>query len=225
MDQETAERPGSGKQSGRRVDWLSLLMAVITLAAIGWAAWRHLARADRLTPLSVGSHVPPLALLDLDKSERLLMTGQKGKVVWLFFWSADSARGREELTRLKPFWTRLRQHERFSPVAAAVDYDRPDRVRSVYSEMHATFPAYLAPPETLRRFAVGTSDPPLHVLIDAGGQIAVLARAESPEALRRLAAQVQGWLDALDPRGPSRFASAGREARRRLMFRTKGSYN
>jgi hypothetical protein len=156
---------------------------------------------------------------------RLLIAGQNGKVLWLVFWSADSNRGREELARLEPFWRRLRRSGRLSPVAAAVDFDRPDRVRAALSEMHATFPAYLAPAETLRQFGVQASDPPLHALIDAEGRVAVLARAASPEAIRRLAAQVQGWLDELDPRCPSRFASAGRGPRRRLMCQTEGSYN
>ena len=210
MNQETRPLPGSGKQSVRRIDWLSALMAAVALAAIGWAVWRHLARIDRQTPLAVGSDLPPFALLDLKNSERLLMAGQKGKILWLVFWSADSNRGREDLAQLAPFWTRLRRHDRFSPVAVAVDFDRPDRVRLALSEIHATFPAYLAPAETLRRFGVRTSDPPLHVLVDAEGRIAVLARVERPEAVRRLAAQVQGWLDELDPGGPFRFASAGR---------------
>ena len=95
MDQETGESPGSGKKTERRVDWLSVFMAAITLAAAGWAAWWYLARAGRPTPLAVGAHVPPFALLDLETSERLLMAGQKGKVLWMVFWSADSARGRE----------------------------------------------------------------------------------------------------------------------------------
>lgn len=206
IDQETGQSLGSSKQPVRRIDWPSALLAAIALAALGWATWRHLVRVDRQTPLAVGSYVPPFALLDLEKSERLLMAGQKGKIRWLVFWSADSNRGRDDLARLVPFWTRLRRHDRFSPVAAAVDFDRPDRVRSALSEIHATFPAYLAPAETLQRFGVRTSDPPLHVLVDAEGRIAVLARAESLEAIRRLAAQVQGWLDELDPRGPSRFA-------------------
>lgn len=206
MNQESGQSPQSGKQPVRQIDWLSVMAVAIAMAAFGWAAWRYLVADARQTPLAVGSYVPPFALLDLERSERLLMTGQKGKILWLLFWSAESNLGREDLALLAPFWTRLRRYDRFSPVAAAVDFDRPDRVRSALNEIHAAFPAYLAPSETLQRFGIRTSDPPLHVLVDAEGRIAVLARADSAEAIRRLAAQVQGWLDDLDPGGPSRFA-------------------
>lgn len=206
MNRESGQAPKSDEQPVGQIDWIRVTTAAIALAALGWAAWRHLVGDARQTPLAVGSYVPPFALLDLEKSERLLMSGQKGKILWLVFWSAESNLGREDLALLAPFWTRLRRHDCFSPVAAAVDFDRPDRVKSALSEIHATFPAYLAPSETLRRFGVRTSDPPLHVLVDAEGRIAVLARADNPGAIRRLAAQVQGWLDDLDPGGPSRFA-------------------
>ena len=39
-------------------------------------------------------------------------------------------------------------------------------------------PAYLATPETRRRFRAEVADPPLHILIDAGGRVLAMARGD-----------------------------------------------
>ena len=44
------------------------------------------------------------------------------------------------------------------------------------------------------------------LLIDAQGRIAALARGEGQETINRLAAQVQSWLEEMDPLGKTRFA-------------------
>ncbi|MGZ3433517.1 MAG: hypothetical protein ACXWN0_17420 [Isosphaeraceae bacterium] len=91
-------------------------------------------------------------------------------------------------------------------VTAAINSDQPERVRAALAEIHVTVPAYLAGPETLRRFGAELADPPLHLLVDGEGRIAALVRGAGQDAISRLAAQVQSWLEEMDPLGKTRFA-------------------
>jgi hypothetical protein len=189
-----------------RVDRVGLALAVLTLAFVAGAAWLRLRPAPAPEPPTVGSPPPPLRLLNLESSEPLFLLGLKGKVVWVVFWSAGSESGKALLPRLEVAWTRLRTNRRFSLVAGAVDFDQPGRVREALGAARAGLPAYLVPPETRHRFGVGTADPPLHLLIDADGKVAALVRGAGADTVRRLANQVRGWLEDLDPLGPTRFA-------------------
>jgi hypothetical protein len=79
-------------------------------------------------------------------------------------------------------------------------------VRTSLAKNHATLPAYLASSETCRRFGARSADPPLHLLSDAQGRIATIARGGDQGTIHRLEAQVQGWLEELDPMEDTRFA-------------------
>ena len=70
-------------------------------------------------------------------------------------------------------------------------------------------PVYLASPETRRRFHAQGADPPLHILIDAGGNVIAMARHAGRPTIDRFAEQVRRRLDELDPIGETRFASGG----------------
>jgi len=98
-------------------------------------------------------------------------------------------------------------------VTAAVNSDQPERVRAALAEIHAAVPAYLAGPETLRRFGAELADPPLHLLVDGEGQIAALVRGAGQDTINRLAAQVQRWLEEMDPLGNARFAKTNAEGK------------
>ena len=82
-------------------------------------------------------------------------------------------------------------------------------MRAALARTHATLPAYLAGPETCRRFGAGLADPPLHLVSDAHGRIAAVARGGGEGTINRLEAQVQGWLEELDPLENTRFAMIG----------------
>ena len=86
-----------------------------------------------------------------------MLVGLRGKVVWVVFWSADSATARSSLAAIESAWNSLKARGRFAMVAAAVEIDRPDRVRSVTTDSGANLPVYLASDETRRRF--GASQP------------------------------------------------------------------
>jgi hypothetical protein len=201
------DEPEDGRPS-RGFDWLSLLMALVTVLVVGWAAWLRFASHSAIETPAVGSVLPPLRLLDLQSSEPLVLLGLKGKIVWVVFWSPGSETGRKVLPQLEKAWRRLRPHGRFSMVAAAVDRAQSQRAREAIAEIHATLPVYLATPETRRRFGVQDADPPLHLLIDERGQIAALAKGAGQETIDRLASQARAWLDELDPMRNTRFASA-----------------
>ena len=79
-------------------------------------------------------------------------------------------------------------------------------MRAALAKNHATLPAYLAGPETCRRFGAGPADPPLHLLSDAQGRIVAIARGGGQGTINRLETQAQGWLEELDPMGNTRFA-------------------
>ena len=91
-------------------------------------------------------------------------------------------------------------------MTAAARRGKPDRVRAVIAESGVDLPVYLASPESLRRFAAENADPPLHVLIDAEGQVIAIARGAGQATLERLADQAKHRLDELDPMGNTRFA-------------------
>ena len=83
-------------------------------------------------------------------------------------------------------------------VTAAINSDQPERVRAALAEIHVTVPAYLAGPETLRRFGAELADPPLHLLVDGEGRIAALVRARvktrSTVLRRRSRAGSRRWI-------------------------------
>ena len=126
-----------------------------TVGIVGWTAWLRFAPAAPPRPPAVGSVLPPLPLIDLETSEPLILVGLKGKVVWVVFWSAGTPSGDATLSRLETVWRRLRSDRRFSLVAAAINVKDPEQVKAALARNHATLPAYLAGPETCRRFAPG----------------------------------------------------------------------
>ena len=207
MNSETSKGQTSGNSTTRRLDRVSVLLALVTLVLVGWTAWLRFRPASRPEPPAVGQALPPLRLLDLQTAEPLILLGAKGKVTWIVFWSAISPSGRASLSNIEGVWKRLRSHRRFTMVTAAASSEQPERVRSALAEIHTTVPAYLAGPETLRSIGAELADPPLHVLVDGEGQIAALVRGSGQETIDRLAAQAQGWLEEMDPLGNSRFAS------------------
>jgi hypothetical protein len=144
--------------------------------------------------------------LDLETSEPLILLGLKGKIVWVVFWSANSTSGKASLPMLEAAWKRLKQNRRFSLIAAAVDSEAAQQVRSTITAAKATMPVYLASLETRRRFGALDADPPLHLLIDEQGRIATLARGASRQTIDRLATQAQSRLNELDPLRNTRFA-------------------
>lgn len=194
------------KASSGRLDRVSVLLALVTLVLVGWTAWLRFGPASRPEPPAVGQALPPLRLLDLQTAEPLVLLGAKGKVTWIVFWSAGSPAGRASLSKIEGVWRRLKSHRRFTMVTAAADSDQPQRVRAALAEIHAAVPAYLAGPETLRRFGAELADPPLHLLVDGDGRIAALVRGPGQDTINRLAAQVQRWLEEMDPQGNTLFA-------------------
>ncbi|QEH38119.1 hypothetical protein OJF2_67170 [Aquisphaera giovannonii] len=204
--------PGADDPSGvagprRRVDLVGLSMAAATVVMLCGAAWLRFgpAPADKI---EVGSTFPPLRLLDLETEEARLLLGQRGRVLWVVFWSAGSPSGADLLKGLEPAWGRLRAHRGFTLAAAAVESDRPELVRRAVAASHASLPVYLAGPEARRRFSAGDADPPIHMLIDADGHIAVLSRGADRETIQQMAARAEGWLRQIDPLGNTRFAAS-----------------
>ena len=203
---ETSHPQEIDESPSHRLDRVSVLLALVTLVLVGWTAWLRFGPASRPEPPAVGLALPPLRLLDLETAEPLVLLGAKGKVTWIVFWSAGSPSGRASLSKLEGVWKRLKSHRRFTMVTAAINSDQPERVRAALAEIHVTVPAYLAGPETLRRFGAELADPPLHLLVDGEGRIAALVRGAGQDAINRLAAQVQSWLEEMDPLGKTRFA-------------------
>jgi len=201
MHSETSRPQEIDESPSHRLARVSVLSALVTLVLVGWTAWLRFDPASRPEPPAVGLALPPLRLLDLETAEPLVLLGAKGKVTWIVFWSAGSPSGRASLSKLEGVWKRLKSHRRFTMVTAAINSDQPERVRAALAEIHATVPAYLAGPETLRRFGAELADPPLHLLVDGEGRIAALVRGAGQDAINRLAAQVQSWLEEMDPLG------------------------
>jgi hypothetical protein len=184
-------------------------MVIITAAALAGATWLRY----RLWPASelpeIGALAPPIRLRDLDTSEPLVLAGLRGKVVWVVFWSADSSTGRSSLPALERVWRRLKAHRKFAMVAAAVEADKPRRVRDAVAESGVELTVYLASAETRRRYGAEQADPPLHALIDAEGRISAMARGAGRQTIERIAEAAQRQLDELDPLGNTRFAKQG----------------
>jgi hypothetical protein len=188
------------------IDWLSALMATVTVASLLGAAWLRSGSFTSRRSLSVGDPVPVLQLADLDSSEPILMAGLRGKVVWIVFWSAEAADASARLAAIARASKEIRHHRRFTLVTAAVPAGNPDRVRAVIAESGVDLPVYLASPDCLRRFSAENAEPPLNVLIDAEGQVIAIARGAGDATLSRLADQAKHRLDELDPMGNTRFA-------------------
>ena len=194
----------------RRIDPMSGLMMLVTLVAIAGAAWLRFGRSSspEVATAAVGVEAPPLRLIDPETSEPIVLVGLNGKVVWVVFWSAASPSGRSCLAELESASRRLRTHRRFAMVAAAVELDDPAKVRAAAREAGFQPPVYLAGAETRRRFHAEDADPPLHVLIDAGGRILAMARGDGQPTIGRIAEEARRRLDEIDPHGEMRFASA-----------------
>lgn len=193
----------------RRVDAMSGLMMLVTLAALLGAAWMRLGRSSpEPASASVGADAPPLRLIDLQTSEPIVLLGLNQKVVWVVFWSAAAPSGRACLPELEAASRRLRLHRKFALVPAAVEVEDPSAVRAAIKAADFKLPAYLAGPETRRRFGAEKADPPLHVLFDVGGRILAMARGGSAPAIGRIAEEAQNRLDEVDPVGETRVASA-----------------
>jgi hypothetical protein len=199
--------------SRRRIDPMTALMIVMTVAGLVGAAWLRFGPSPAPQPAVVGGLAPPVQVIDLDTSEPMVLAGLRGKVVWVVFWSARSESGPACLPALDDVWKRLKAHRRFVFVAAAVETtDQADRVRALASASQSNLPVYLASPETRRRYGAERADPPLHVLIDAAGQVVAIARGAGRATIERIADQAKRQLDELDPLGDTRFASARRTA-------------
>lgn len=192
----------------RRIDWVSAAMAAITVAALLGAFWFRAVPSKVLRPLVVGDIAPPLHLLDLNTSEPLVLAGLRGKVVWMVFWAADSSSGRSIWAELERASGQLKGHRRFTLVTAAVEADQPGRVRAVVNQIETELPVYLADPETRRRYRAEQADPPLHILIDAEGRVAAIARGAGRQTIERMADLAKRLADELDPLGATRFARA-----------------
>ena len=205
-DTDRTSPPPAGRR-GHRV------MGVVTVTAVVGAAWvRYGPGSSRqrpeVTDVSVGDVAPPLRLLDLKTSEPIVLIGLDDRVVWLVFWSAGSPTGRACLPELEAAWKGLRAHRRFAPVSAAVEAEDPAVVRAAVAAGGVDLPVYLAGPETRRQFHAQTADPPLHVVIDAGGQVLTMARHAGQATIDRIVKQVRRRLDELDPIGETRFAAS-----------------
>jgi hypothetical protein len=191
----------------RRLDGITAIMVVVTAASLLGAAWLRTRRSAAHQPASVGSLAPPLRLLDVERFEPIVLVGLRGKVIWVVFWSADSLTGTSSLSAIEPAWNSLKARGQFAMVAAAVEADRPERVRATVAESGIKMPVYIASAETRQRFGAGEVDPPLNVLIDPDGRIAAIARGTSPQTIDRIVKQIDKLLEELGPTEDTRFAS------------------
>jgi hypothetical protein len=194
----------------RRVEPMSGLMLLVTVAALAGAAWLRFGRSSASEPpaVVVSAEAPPLRLNDLETSEPVVLAGLNTKVVWVVFWSAGASSGRSCLAELETASRRLRMHRRFAMVTAAVEIDDPAAVRVAVRNADFKLPTYLAGAETRQRFHAENADPPLHVLIDAGGRVLAMARGDDPPTVGRIAEEARRRLEEIDPLGETRFASA-----------------
>jgi hypothetical protein len=192
----------------RRPDPVTAIMTVVTATALLGAIWLKTKGTPGNEPPSVGAMAPPLRLLDLETSEPLVLVGQRGKVVWVVFWSAVSPSASSSLAAIERASVPLRTRRRFAMVAAAVDTNQPARVRAAIAESRIKLPVYLANAETRGLYGVGAHSPPLHVLIDADGRIAAIARETGPQTIERIAGQAGRLLDEIGPADDTRFARA-----------------
>ena len=194
----------------RRVDPVPGLMLLVTLAALGGAGWLRLGDSPTVQvpeTATVGSEAPPLRLIDPATSEPVVMVGLQDRVTWVVFWSAGTASGRSCLRELESATRKLRRHQRFALVAAAVEVEQVELVQSEARDAGFPRPVYLAGPETCRRFRAGSADPPVHVLIDDRGQILAMARGDDAGTIARIAKIARRRLDEPEPAGETRLAS------------------
>jgi hypothetical protein len=192
----------------RRPDPVTAIMLVVTAIALLGAIWLKTKGTPRTDPPSVGALAPPLRLLDLETSEPLVLVGQRGKVVWVVFWSAASPSASSSLAAIERASVSLRARRRFAMVVAAVDTNQPAPVRAAVAECRVKLPVYLASAETVLRYDVAVGAIPLHVLIDPDGRIAAIARETGPQTIERIAGQAARLLDLMGPQDDTRFASA-----------------
>lgn len=178
-------------------------MAAVAVTALAATAWLRLRPAPMPDPPAVGSLAPLLKLTPVD-SAPVGPLGAPGKVTWLTFWSVRS--DPTALASLEAVWGRLKDRPRFAMFAGAVEADGAGLVRSAKSAAGATVPTYLADPATRRAF--GVARPPLHVLLDETGRVAEVATDSSPATLERLRRRAEALLEAIEPLGKERLASA-----------------
>ena len=201
MNLETSRTQANGNSPSHRLDRVSVLSALVTLVLVGWTAWLRFDPASRPEPPAVGLALPPLRLLDLETAEPLVLLGAKGKVTWIVFRSAGSPSGRASLSKLEGVWKRLKSHRRFTMATAAINSDQPvgcvELAMTHRSASRCVFTTC---------FGAELADPPLHLLVDGEGRIAALVRGAGQDAINRLAAQVQRWLEEMEPPGNTRFA-------------------
>jgi hypothetical protein len=183
------------------------MMMVVTAAALLGAIWLKTKGTPGIESPRVGAVAPSLQLLDLETSEPLVLVGQRSKIIWVVFWSATSQSASSSLGAIERASVPLRARRRFDMVAAAVDTDRPARVREAVAESGVKMPVYLASANTLARYGVTAGAAPLHVLIGVDGRIVAIAREVGPQTIDRIADQARRLLDELGPQDDTRFAS------------------
>src|SRR5262245_35481420 len=110
MDEPTAMPPR------RRIDAMSALMSLITIAALVGAAWLRFGPSSSIESPgpAVDAEAPPLRLLDMETSDPLVLVGLHDKVVWVVFWSANGPTGRSCLPELAAAGKSLKSHRRFA---------------------------------------------------------------------------------------------------------------
>ena len=167
----------------------------------------------------MGDHAPLLRLVDLESSEPLLLLGLKGHVVWVVFWSAEAGDASQNLAAIARATSKLRAHRLFTMVTAAIEVDKPEKVRAAIAAGGVDLPVYLASAESRLKFGVDNAGLPLNVLIDADGKIMLMARGADEATLERIAAMARHRLAELDPQGNTRFAFVVRH------LRTLGGYS
>jgi len=192
----------------RRIEPSSAIMLLVTAIAVVGAVWLHYRNYPAEETLTVGARIPALQFLDLGTSEPLVVLGHSGRVIWITFWSAESASALPSLKDLERVTKKLAGHRRFVQVVAAVEDGKASQVRAIIDSNGIKLPVYLATAAIFRRFGASSADPPLHVLIGADSRIIALARGGDDSTIARLAAMVQRRLDELDPQGTTRFAAA-----------------
>jgi hypothetical protein len=191
----------------RRIDPSNAFLLLVTATALLGAAWLRYGSHPADEPLTVGAKVPPLQILDLETSEPLVLLGLSGKVVWITFWSVESASAPSSLKALEQASKKLAGHRLFRQVLAAVEKGKAGKIRATLHSNEIGLSAYTASPTLLRQFGVSSADSLFHVLIGTDGRILALSRGDDESTLDRLAAMAQRRLDEIDPQGTTRFAA------------------
>lgn len=202
--------PNDDDEEGTRRDRPSVALGLVTLMLVVATAWLRFGPGLWAAPPKVGSHLPPTRLERLQSAEQLLLLGVEGRVTWLVFLSSNSAEGLAVLPQLEAVWKKLSPTKRFALVAAAVDEDVPERLRTALAKYQGAgrLPLYLAGRDARRVFGVDGADPPWHFLVGPEGRIATIARGSGKEMIDRLAKQSSRWLESLEPLDDAHFALA-----------------